>query len=99
MASGLGVIGQIEERHSIIRKDFQKAVYLNILGWLDVFMCVQTGSTKTYCLASLSELFPLVHKAEWPIDNNLLIILPLSGLMLEYTSRLNDLGELMLSLS
>ena len=70
-ARDLHVIEQIEERRKIFQRDFQKAVYLKILDCLDVFICVQTGSGKTYCFASLSELFPLLHKAEWPIDNNL----------------------------
>ena len=93
MASGLDIIDQIEEHHHIILKDFQKSIYLKILHSLDVFVCAQTGSAKTYCFPPICELFSLVHKAEWPIDNKFLTsrISPLSSLMLKQASRLNDL--------
>ena len=53
------MIQAIEGRFGIQLKEFQKAVYKNVLRGEHVFVCAPIGSGKTYCFAFLSEVFKL----------------------------------------
>ena len=51
------IIPAIEGRFGVKLKEFQKAVYKNILRGEDVFVCAPPGFWKTHCFAFLSEAF------------------------------------------